>query len=63
MLSKQQIQQEYRHFVERRADMTRAYTKQQPPPPIDVQCAADVQPDEALPVPPTAVRAPASLTW
>jgi hypothetical protein len=62
MLSKQQIMQEYRAFVARRDDMTRAYTKQHPPR-IDVQCAADVRPDEALPLPPTAVRAPASLTW
>ena len=58
MLSKQQIQQEYRHFVERRADMTRAYT-QQPPPPIDVQRAASVAPADAAPP----VRAPASLSW
>jgi len=61
MLSKQQIQQEYRHFIERRADMTRAYTQQHPPP-IDVQCAASAPPD-ALPPPPSSVRAPASLTW
>jgi len=61
MLSKQQIQQEYRHFVERRADMTRAYTKQHRPP-IDVQCAASAPPPDAPP-PPSAVRAPASLTW
>ena len=62
MLSKQQIMQEYRAFVQRREDMTRAYTQQHPPV-IDVQCAADVQPDDALPLPPTAARAPASLTW
>jgi hypothetical protein len=61
MLSKQQIQQEYRHFVERRADMTRAYT-QQAPPPIDVQRAASVAPADAAPPPPP-VRAPASLSW
>jgi hypothetical protein len=62
MLSKQQIMQEYRAFVALREDMTRAYTKQHPPA-LDVHCAADVQPDKALPPPPSAVRAPASLTW
>ena len=62
MLSKHQIRQEYRHFLERRDDMTRAYTKQHPPV-IDVQCAADVQPDDTLPLPPTVARAPASLSW
>ena len=62
MLSKQQIEREYRHFVERRDDMTRAYTQQRPPA-IDVQCAAVLPPDDALPAPPSAVRAPASLSW
>ena len=62
MLSKLQIQQEYRHFVERREDMTRAYTQQRPPA-IDVGAAASVPPDDALPAPPSAVRAPASLAW
>jgi hypothetical protein len=62
MLSKQQIQQEYRHFIERRADMTRAYTQQHPPA-LDVHCATGVPPAEAPPPPPSAVRAPASLTW
>ena len=62
MLSKHQIQREYRNFVERRDDLTRAYTKQHPPA-IDVQCTADVQPDDALPAPPSASRAPASLIW
>ena len=61
MLPKHHIQQEYRHFVERRADMTRAYT-QQPPPLIDVQCAASV-PHAEPPPPPPPVRAPASLSW
>ena len=62
MLSKQQIQQEYRHFVERRDDMTRAYTQQRPPA-VDVLSAAMTPPDDALPAPPSAVRAPASLSW
>jgi hypothetical protein len=61
MLSKQQIMQEYRAFLARREDMTRAYTQQHPV--IDVQCAVDVQPDDALPAPPSASRAPASLIW
>jgi hypothetical protein len=61
MLSKQQIQQEYRHFIERRADMTRAYTKQLPPA-LDVHCAASMPPADAPPPPPSGVRAPASLT-
>ena len=62
MLSKHQIMLEYRHFVERRDDMTRAYTKQHPPP-LDVECTASVQPDDALPAPPSAARAEASLIW
>jgi hypothetical protein len=62
MLSKHQIQREYRNFVARRDDMTRAYTKQLPPA-IDVQCAADVRPDDTLPAPPSAARAPPSLSW
>jgi hypothetical protein len=62
MLSKHQIQQEYRHFVERRDDMTRAYTQQRPPA-VDVQSAGMTPPDDALPAPPSAVRAPASLSW
>lgn len=62
MLSKQQILQEYRNFVERREAMTRAYTQQRPPA-IDVDCAADVPPADALPRAPSAVRAPASLSW
>ena len=62
MLPTHQIKREYRTFLERREDMTRAYTKQHPPA-LDVHCAADVQPDKALPPPPSAVRAPASLTW
>ena len=62
MLSKQQIMQEYRAFVARRDDMTRAYTKQHAPA-IDVQCAADVRPDDTLPAPPSAARAPPSLSW
>jgi hypothetical protein len=62
MLSKQQIMQEYRHFVARREDMTRAYTQQHPPV-IDVASAAAMPPDDALPAPPSACRAPASLTW
>ena len=62
MLSKQQIMQEYRSFVDRREAMTRAYTTQ-PPPAIDVDAAASVPPDAALPAPPSAARAPASLSW
>ena len=62
MLPTHQIKREYRTFLERRDDMTRAYTKQ-PPSAIDVQCAAGVQPDETLPAPPSAARAPASLIW
>ena len=60
MLSKHQIQQEYRHFVERRDDMTRAYTQQRAPA-IDVQCIGTAL--ESPPPTPTAARAPASLTW
>ena len=62
MLTKRQIQQEYRHFVERRADLTRAYTQQNPPV-LDVDCAASAPPDDALPPAPSAARAPPSLTW
>ena len=62
MLSKHQIQQEYRHFVQRRADMTRAYTNQLPPA-IDVDSAASVPADAAQPLPPSAARSPPSLHW
>ena len=62
MLSKLQIKQEYRNFVERRDDMTRAYTKQHSSA-IDVECTASVPPDDALPLPPSAARTPASLRW
>jgi hypothetical protein len=61
MLPTHQIKREYRTFLERRDDMTRAYTKQLPPA-LDVQSAAMTPPDDALPPPPSA-RAPASLTW
>ncbi len=61
MLSKHHIIREYRAFVARRDDMTRAYT--QHPPLLDVQAAAAVPPDDALPACPRASRAPASLTW
>ena len=62
MLPKLQIKREYRSFLERRDDMTRAYTKQHPPV-LDVDSAASVPPDDALPLPPSAARAPASLRW
>ena len=62
MLSKHQIMQEYRNFVQRRDDMTRAYTKHHPPV-IDVASAASVPRDDELPAPPSASRAPTSLTW
>jgi hypothetical protein len=62
MLPVHQIKREYRTFLERREDMTRAYTKQLPPA-VDVQCAASVPPDDAPPAAPSAARAPASLTW
>ena len=62
MLPTHQIKREYRTFLERREDMTRAYTKQHPPA-LDVQSAARVPPDGALPAAPSAARAPASLTW
>ena len=55
MLSKQQIMREYRTFVERRDDMTRAYTHTAP---------ASAAPEPPAPPPtPTAARAPPSLTW
>ncbi len=61
MLPTHQIKREYRTFLDRRDDMTRAYTKQLPPV-LDVQSAAMTPPDDALSTPPSA-RAPASLTW
>ena len=62
MLPKLQIKREYRSFLERRDDMTRAYTKQHPPA-IDVDCAGSVPPDDAQPLPPSAARAQPSLRW
>ena len=59
MLSKQHIMQEWRKFVQRKDEMTRAYTNA---PVIDVGCAASVLAEEA-PLAPSAARAPASLTW
>ena len=61
MLSKQHIMQEWRKFVQRKDEMTRAYTQRAPV--IDVDCAASVPAEDAPPVPPSAARAPASLTW
>ena len=60
MLSKQQIMQEWRKFVQRKDEMTRAYTQHAPV--IDVECAASMPAEEAPPAP-SAARAPASLTW
>ena len=60
MLSKQHIMQEWRTFVQRKDEMTRAYTNA---PVIDVESAATVPAEEAPPAPPSAARAPASLTW
>jgi hypothetical protein len=61
MLSKQQIMQEWRDFVRRKDEMTRAYTGQHAPV-VDVDCPASVSTPEAPP-PPSAARAAASLTW
>ena len=58
MLSKQQIMREYRTFVERRDDMTRAYTQHAP-----VSVAPEPPEPPAPPPTPTAARAPPSLTW
>ncbi len=51
--------QEYRNFLARHDDMTRAYTQRAPA--IDVQCIGS--PHESPPPTPTVARAPASLTW
>jgi hypothetical protein len=61
MLSKQQIIQEWRKFVQRKDEMTLAYTQHAPV--IDVECVPSVPAEEAPPAPPSAARAPASLTW
>ena len=60
MLSKKKIMQEWRSFVARRDEMTRAYTQQHAPV-IDVHCGSTAH--ESPPPTPTAARAPASLTW
>ena len=60
MLSKKKIMQEWRSFVARRDEMTRADTQQHAPA-VDVPCGSTAH--ESPPPTPTVARAVASLTW